>query len=92
MSRVAVGPTCEWDADHDDDDAHDDGDDAEQASQPPQPPGPVDVAALQAVSGLETDRQTDGRTEEMQVIQHTVWTQINNYLQGCTNTTVLQIE
>lgn len=59
MSGVALGLTCERDADHDDDDAHDDGDDAEQASQPPQPPGPVDVSALQAVSGLETDRQTE---------------------------------
>lgn len=54
-----AGLTCEGDADHDDDDAHHDGDDAEQARQPAQPPGAVDVAALQAVSGLQTDRQTD---------------------------------
>lgn len=56
-NQVAVYFTCKWDADHDDDDAQDDGDDAEQTSQATQPPGPVDVAALQAVSGLETQRQ-----------------------------------
>lgn len=49
--------TWKWDVDNDDDDTQQDGGDTKQTSQLTESPRPVNVPLLQAVSGLETQRE-----------------------------------